>query len=492
MNRHYAAFAALLLLAGRAVAQDPAPTTPANPPTTATPGVTTPGVTTPGAATPGAATPGAFTLKEAVDYAVKNNLNVSNSQIDIASANDRVNELKATGLPQASLAGGFSHTIKVQPFFAPPGQLFGPPDPSAPPAAPTDQELVFALGGVRFNSNLTASVSQLLFSSSYLIGLQAAKSYRELATKNLNATKITTAENVTKAYYNVLVNEERLNLLVANVGRLDSLLRDTRALNEQGFVEKLDVQRLEVQSNNLKTERQNVERLQELALVLLKFQMGYPQDQPIELSEKLAKLDFSEAYVTDVVRPFDYANRIEYSTLQTQRALQELDVKNVRKSLLPTVSLSGNYGYYNGRMTIGRFITRPWFPAGTVGLNVNLPLFDGFARRYKLAQSRSTLLKVDNSLNLLRQSIDLELSQAQIQLRNYWYSLQEQKKNLDLADEILRVTRIKYKEGVGSNIEVITAETSFREAQTNYYTALYNAILAKVDLDKATGRLFTE
>lgn len=465
MNRHYATVAALLLLAGQVVAQNPAPA-----PTSAS---------------------RTFTLKEAVDYAVKNNLNVSNSQIDVTSASDRVNELKATGLPQASLAGGFSHLIKVQPFFGPPGQLFGPPDPTAPPNT-SDEELVFALGGVRFNSNLTASVSQLLFSSSYLIGLQAAKSYRELATKNLKATKITTAENVTKAYYNVLVNEERLNLLVVNVSRLDSLLRDTRALNEQGFVEKLDVQRLEVQSNNLKTERQNVERLQELALVLLKFQMGYPLDQPIGLSEKLAKLDFSEAYVTDIARPFDYSNRIEYSTLETQRILQDLDVKNVRKSYLPTVSLSGNYGYYNGRMEIARFVTRPWFPAGSIGLNVNLPLFDGFARRYKLAQSRSTLLKLDNGINLLRQSIDLQLSQAQIQLRNYWFSLQEQKKNLDLADEILRVTRIKYKEGVGSNIEVINAETSFREAQINYYTALYNAIVAKVDLDKATGRLYTE
>jgi outer membrane protein TolC len=339
---------------------------------------------------------------------------------------------------------------------------------------------------------LTATVNQLVFSSSYLIGLQAAKSYRELAQKNQNATKITTAENVTKAYYNVLVNEERINLLTANVSRLDSLLRDTRGLNEQGFVEKLDVQRLEVQANNLKTERQNIERLQELAFVLLKYQMGYPQDQPIELSEKLARLDFSEAYVADEPRPFNYSNRIEYSTLETQRALQELDVKNVRKSNLPTVSLSGNYGYYNGRMTVTRFITRPWFPAGTIGLNVNFTVFDGFARRYRLAQSRSTLLKVDNNLNLLRQSIDLQLSQAQIQLRNYWFTLQEQRKNLDLAEEILRVTRIKYKEGVGSNIEVINAETSFREAQTNYYTALYNAIVAKVDLDKAAGRLYTE
>ncbi|MCY7351172.1 MAG: TolC family protein [Cytophagaceae bacterium] len=430
-----------------------------------------------------------FTLKEAVDYGVKNNLNVLNSQVDIESARARIQEIKAAGLPQVNLSANLSRTIRVQPFFSPPGTTLGPPDPNAPV---TGEETVFALGGVNYTSNAVGSVSQLIFSSSYLIGLKAAKAYTELASKNLNASKVTVAENVTKAYYNVLVNEERINLLGVNVSRLDSLLRDTRAMNEQGLVEKLDVQRLEVQSNNLKTEKQNVERLQELALVLLKFQMGYPLDQSVSLSEKLAKLDFSEAYVNEISRPFNYANRIEYSTLETQHVLQSLDVQNIQKSYLPQVSFSGNYGYFNGRQSLDRFITRAWFPAGSAGFNVNVPIFDGFARRYKLAQSRNTLLKADNGLKLLAQSIDLQLSQSQIQLRNYWYTLQEQQKNLDLANEILRVTRIKYREGVGSNIEVINAETSFREAQTNYYTALYNALVAKVDLDKAAGRLFNE
>ena len=190
--------------------------------------------------------------------------------------------------------------------------------------------------------------------------------------------------------------------------------------------------------------------------------------------------------------PFNYASRIEYSTLQTQRELQAINVENERKSYLPTVSLAGNYGYYNGRQSIARFITRPWLDAGFVGLNVSVPVFDGFLRKYRTAQARGNLIKADNSLKLLEQSIDLQLRQSQTQVRNYWYTLQEQKKNLDLSQEVLRVTRIKYKEGVGANIEVINAEASFREAQTNYYNALYNALLAKVDLDKAMGRLYTE
>ncbi|WP_420152344.1 TolC family protein [Siphonobacter sp.] len=429
-----------------------------------------------------------FTLKEAVDYGVKNNRNVSNTQLDVAIAQARIGEIKATGLPQASVALGLSHTIKPQPFFMPPGMSFIPGEP----ALPGDEELALALGGVRYNSNAVANLNWLLFSSSYLLGLKAAKVYTELANKNLTASKITIAENVTKAYYSVLVNEERLSLLEVNVHRLDTLLRDTRASNVEGLVEKIDVQRIEVQRNNLVTEQQNVQRLQDLAYLLLKYQMGYPLDQPMALSEKLAKTEFSEAMIQQVKKPFQYADRIEYATLETQRQLQVLDVKNVSRSLWPTLSLTGSYGFYNGRQTIARFVTRPWLDAGSIGFAINIPVFDGFTRRYKLSQSRSNLLKIDNSVKLLEQSIDLQLSQSEVQLRNYWFTLGEQQKNLDLAQEVLRVTQIKYREGVGSNIEVINAEASFRESQTNYYTALYNALVAKVDLDKAAGKLYTE
>ncbi|MDR6196969.1 TolC family protein [Siphonobacter sp. SORGH_AS_0500] len=430
----------------------------------------------------------AFSLQQAIEYGLKNNRNVTNAQLDLAIAKARIGETKAMGLPQANVALGLSHTIKPQPFFMPPGMSFIPGEP----APPGDEELALAFGGVRYNSSAVASLNWLLFSNSYLLGLKAAKVYTDLSSKNITASKITVAENITKAYYAVLVNEERLNLLEVNVHRLDTLLRDTRASNLEGLVEKIDVQRIEVQRNNLVTEQQNVQRLQDLAYILLKYQMGHPLDQSFELSEKLAKLSFSEEMIQAIKRPFQYGDRIEYATLQTQRDLQTIDVKNVQRSLWPTLSLQGTYGYYNGRQSIARFITRPWLDAGSIGFAINVPVFDGFTRRYKLSQSRSNLLKVENNMELLKQSIDLQLSQSEIQLRNYWFTLQEQQKNLDLAQEVLRVTQIKYKEGVGSNIEVINAEASFREAQTNYYTALYNAIVAKVDLDKAAGKLYVE
>jgi outer membrane protein TolC len=321
--------------------------------------------------------------------------------------------------------------------------------------------------------------------------LKAADVYKELPKKVLIQTKQQAAENVTKAYYGILVNEERMKILDLNIGRLDSLLRDTRALNGQGFVEKIDVQRLEVQSNNLKIEAKNVERLQELSYANLKFQMGKKINETLILTDKLADINMSEL-APDSEQELKYTNRIEYSILQTQDKLAELDLKNQKVGYLPRVIFTGGYSYSAGRPQFFDLVTKPWFNAANIGFSVQVPIFDGFQRKYKIAQSQNNWQKVKNSYELLQNSIDLQVKQGQISLKNAYETLVEQKANMDLAKEIVRVTKIKYKQGVGSNLEVINAESASKEAQTNYFATLYNALIAKVDLDKAMGRLYNE
>jgi outer membrane protein TolC len=180
------------------------------------------------------------------------------------------------GLPQVNANIGYTNNFIIQRVFIP-AKTF---DPNA-----KDGDVVAAEFGVRNSGNAVASLSQLLFDGSYTLGLKAADVYKELSAKSLTQTKQQIAENVTKAYYGILVNEERLEILKLNMGRLDSLFNQTKALNLQGFVEKLDVQRLEVQKNNLSIEYKNVERLQELSYNLLKFQMGLPLTEPVVVTE---------------------------------------------------------------------------------------------------------------------------------------------------------------------------------------------------------------
>ena len=423
-----------------------------------------------------------FSLREAVDYAVKNHVNIKNAQLDILNAEARVNEIKGIGLPQVNGNFGYTNNLIIQKVFIP-AKTF---DPKA-----AEGDVIAAEFGVRNAGQAGIGLSQILFDGSYLLGLKAADVYKELSKKALIQTKQQSAENVTKAYYSILVNEERLKLLRLNIGRLDSLLRDTKALNIQGFAEKIDVQRLEVQRNNLKIETQNVERLQDLSYYLLKFQMGKKVSDVIILTDKLSDINVNDLSPENELE-LKYENRIEYSILQTQDRLAELDLKNQKVASLPRVILTGNYNYSSGRPQFFDLVTKPWFNAGSLGLSVQVPIFDGFQRKNKVIQSQNNLRKVKNSFELLENSIDLQIKQGQITLKNAYETLQEQKANMELAQEIVRVSKIKYKQGVGSNLEVVNAEISYKEAQTNYFTTFYNALIAKVDLDKALGKLFVE
>ncbi|MCZ2490013.1 TolC family protein [Aquirufa antheringensis] len=423
-----------------------------------------------------------YSLKQAVDYAIAHQVQVKNSQIDLQNASAKISEIKAMGLPQVNGSLALTNNIVLQRAFIP-AKIFNP--------AAADGELIAAKFGVDNSGFASVGLSQLVFDGTYLLGLKASSVYKDLAVKSVTQSKQQVAENVTKAYYGILVNEKRQGLLALNVARLDTLLKETRELNKQGFVEKIDVQRLDVQANNLRTELENIERLQALSYSLLKFQMGFPMEEPIRLSESLEKVELA-TFNTNAAGDFNYANRIEYSILQTQENLAELDLKSIKAGYLPRLVLNANYGYNAGANAFSDLITKQWFDNAAVTVALQIPIFDGFSKKYKAVQSANNLQKVRQSYSLLKSSIDLQRSQASITMKNALESMKEQKANLDLANEISRVTRVKYQQGVGSNLEVLNAESSIKESQANYFTALYNALVAKVELEKANGTLYID
>jgi outer membrane protein TolC len=423
-----------------------------------------------------------FSLKQAVDYAITHQVQVKNSQIDLQNASAKINEIKAMGLPQVNGSVALTNNIVLQRAFIP-AKIFNP--------AAADGELIAAKFGVDNSGFASVGLSQLVFDGSYLLGLKATSVYKDLAIKSVTQSKQQVAENVTKAYYGILVNEKRMGLLSLNLARLDTLLKETRELNKQGFVEKIDVQRLDVQANNLRTELENVNRLQELSYSLLKFQMGYPMEEPIKVTESLEKIELA-TFNLNTAGEFSYANRIEYSILQTQENLAELDLKSIKAGYLPRLVLNANYGYNAGANAFSDLMTKQWFDNAAVTVALQIPIFDGFSKKYKAVQSANNLQKVRQSYGLLKSSIDMQRSQASITMKNALESMKEQKANLDLANEISRVTRVKYQQGVGSNLEVLNAESSIKESQANYFTALYNALIAKVEVEKANGTLYID
>jgi outer membrane protein TolC len=425
-----------------------------------------------------------LSLPEAVRYGVTNNVTVKNSQSDAASAESRIGEIRSVGLPQVSGSVSILDNLIIQRAFLP-AQFF---DQNAPESVPP----IAVQFGVKYSGQAAVQVSQLLFNAQWLLGLKAAEAYRELANKAITQTKMTVAESVSKAYYGVLIAEERSKLLDLNINRLDSSLIELRALNKSGFIEKIDVDRLEVTQNNLKTEKQKVANLIQLSHYLLKFQMGMPLDETVMLTDRISEADVARIELeakTANDGDFNYDQRPDYSILKTNLKLAEYDVENNKRGYYPTVAAFAGYGYNTGRNTFGDIFSSPWFNNANIGLSVQVPIFDGFAKKYKIQQARNTVQKTKQSIGLVEQSIDLQIKSANISIINGLETLKTQKRNLDLAQEIVRVSKIKYKAGSGSNIEVISAEASLKESQTNYFAALYDLLLAKVDLDKAKGKL---
>ena len=321
------------------------------------------------------------------------------------------------------------------------------------------------------------------------MGLQAAKTYKELSNKNLQRNRIETAVAVSKAYYSVLVSNAQLQLLDANISRLKKSLNDTEALFKNGFVEKIDVDRLKVLNNNLETERENVIGLLALNVNLLKFQMGMPIQIPLTLLDTIDSLQgLEQTALTTAVDTNAYQTRIEYSLLETQKRVNQFDLRRYKSQYLPSLSAFANSSQSFQSNSFSMLFNQN-FPATVVGLRLSVPLISGGQKLYQVRNARLQVQKTDNDLVNLRNGINLEISQAQTTYLNGVRSLDNQNRNMELATEVLRVSKIKYEQGVGSSIEVTTAETSLKEAQNNYITALYDLLINKINLDRASGKI---
>ena len=415
-----------------------------------------------------------FTLEEAIQYALQHQLSVVNAKIDEEIAGNTVKQTIGIGLPKVSSSFDFSDYLKV-PTSLLPGEIFGQPGTQIP-----------VQFGVKYQSSAGIRLDQLLFDGSYIVGLQASKTYKELSSRNSQRSRIETAVAVTKAYYSVLVTREQFSLIDANLGQLTKSLNDTEALFKNGFVEKIDVDRLRVLKNNLETERENVTRLLALNLEMLKFQMGMPINGQLVLEDSIADVQAQpSSLVADTTA---YRSRIEYSLLETQKKLNQLDLKRYKSQFLPTLSgfASASKSFQSNDFSE---LYKSSFPTSVIGLSLSWNIISGGQRIYQIKNAQLAIRKTENDLMNLQNAINLEISQTQKTYTNSFQSLENQKRNLELAQEILRVSRIKYEQGVGSSLEVTSAETSLKEAQNNYITALYDLLINKVELDRSLGKI---
>jgi len=443
-----------------------------------------------------------FDLSKCLDYAMANSVSVQNAKLDERIAESKVRETAGLGLPQINGSVGLNHNIKLQRFFTvySTNSFFfgGQAIPGLQEGDVVSAQNFFQL---KSSGNAGISVSQLLFNGSYIVGLQASNAYKELSVLNTERQQAELVDQVTRSYYLVIINRERMKLFDRNLERLDTLLRNTTALNEKGFVEAIDVDRLRVAKNNLITEREKFSNLVRLSVELLKFQINYPMDQELKVIGDLLGMDVS-VNLDSYASGFSYQDRPDVRVLEGNRRLQQLSLRNSYAASLPSLVAVGSTGRSTQSPNIGglfrtntqvadngRFGPDAWYPYTFVGVTMNVPIFSGLQRTYRIQQDKITLNKVENALRQVKSGVDLEVRQSILTYQNTSRSLEAQRMNVSLAENISRVARVKYEQGVGSSLEVMDAETALREAQVNYQSSLYEVLLAKLSLDKAYGKL---
>lgn len=423
--------------------------------------------------------PTAMSLQQCIEYAKVNNPNLKNAEAGIKAAKARVGETVATGLPQIAANADLGSNFIIPTSFLPAEILGGPPG-----------EFVGVKFGTQYVGRATIDVNQMIFNGSYFVGLKASRTYTELSRKDLISSQTDVITAIKKAYYGVLVSAERLALVDKNVQRLDSLLNQTKVMYNNGFAEKIDVSRIQVQYNNIVTAKKTSTIGLEIGMNILKFQMGLPMTENITLSDNLESIQL-QVLNDDFKKDFNYSNRIEYSKLEINRMLTELDIKNTKVQYLPNLNFYGSYGASFGTSAFDSFIQfgSKWRDLGVVGIRANIPIFDGLRKSNQVQQKKIALQQIENTQVLVKNQIDMEQEQATLTFGNNLETLKSQRNNMDLAQEVYNVAVIKYQQGVGSNIEVINADASYKEAQTNYYAALYDALIASVDLEKSYGKI---
>ena len=438
-----------------------------------------------------------FTVKQAVTYATKNATQVKNALLDVKVQEQVNRQITSAAYPQVNGSIGVTHfpNIAVQslPNFISPATYQVLIDEGVKNG--TGGNISFPAGGfgtiaaqfgTPWNSSSGIDVSQLLFDGQVFVGLMARDAVIDFYKKSAEVTQEQIKANVIKIYYQLVVGQNQMASLDANIDRFEKLLKDTREIYKNGFAEKLDVDKVQVQLNNITTEKVKIENQIKAGNSGLKFLMGMPQQDMLALTDTLNEAEIKDNILNE---NYDYKNRKEFQLLTIAEKLGGYNVRRYKLSKIPTVAAFGSYSKNAQRQKFNFFNKGDWFTSSVVGIKIAVPIFDGFRKNALIAQSAYELQKTQNNIEQLKQSIDYDVEQSRIKMTSALLTLDNQKKNIALAENVYNTTKKKYEQGLGSNMEIYNAQTELKVAQTSYYGALYDAISAKIDWQKAAGKL---
>ena len=420
-----------------------------------------------------------YSLKQAKEYAIQNSTQVKNSLLDVEIAQQKIKETTATGLPQ------ISGTVAFQNFLDVPTSLI--PASSFDPAAPVDL-LIPVKFGTDFNLNGTLQVSQLIFSGNYLVALQASKTYKAISIQMVEKSELEIKAAVSEAYFTVVVLQANSEAMDSSLIIIKHIYNDTKILINEKVLEPSASLQLELSIMELENGLKQVNDQIIVAKKLLKFQMGIEINTEIRLADDLTTL--SSGLEGEIASTINVAENIDYKMLQTQLKVNELLVKNKKADYLPTlagffshqqVAMGNEFNFFGSDGS--------WYPTTIWGLNLSIPIFSGGQGPSKLKQAKIETLKTQNRIKQLDEGLQLQTEQATTAYNNSLESQKTRERAVEIANEVLRTTEVKFKEKVVSGMELTQAQSQVIQSKTNLINAKYEVLKAKLAIDKLVNKL---
>lgn len=418
-----------------------------------------------------------FNIKQCVKYALENHPNIRMAEFDVYITQREADYITGMGLPQVNASVNLQSNIKPPQFILTlPNPQTGQPQSSKVKAAQPWQH------------NAMINASQLVFDGTFFLGLKAAKEYVNLSRINVERSENEAIEQVVNAYYSALLAKEASKIIDANITRLEKLYKDTDVMYKNGLVEKIDLDRIQITLNNLATEKMKVKRFSDLSVELLKFQMGMNVNSELSLTEELPALDLTSENVADAT-PVDVTRRVEYTLIRQQEIMEDYNRRRYIMSYYPSLYAFGYYQWNMQGKDFAVFNDNTTFGTSAAGLKLNVPIFDGLRTNAKVQQSKVALQKIGVSKEMFENSVQLQYKNAIATLLNSKDSYKIQESNVTLAQSVFEKAQLKYKEGVGSSLEVNNAEVAMKEAQNNLLSAKFEYLNAKLKLAQVRGEL---
>ncbi len=437
-----------------------------------------------------------LSLPDALKMALQNNTNILNSDLDLKMAQKKIWETIATGLPQIDAKGSYQHIFKV------PTMSFGGATTLSNTEVPwnsttqsgTMSKITLQSGeniylnyeagdpielGVKNNTTFDFTLSQLIFSGSYIVGLQASKVYYGLSKQNAEKTKLDVIETVTNTYHMIQLAEESRKILAQNLENVNKTLYEITEMNKQGFLEKTDVDQLELTANTVRNAMNQIDSNLDMAYRLLKIQLGIENTAKVELSDILESGEsLTSSCVKLFAESFNIGQNVDYQLIQTSEKAAKLELDLARASFLPTIA-----GFYSHTEKLKAPVL-DFAPKDLAGLSLSMPIFSSGQRLSVVSQKRMALEKARNTRQLVTSSLAMQSTQYQNELKLKLEKYQNQKKSKELSDDIYQRTLEKYKQGMASSMDLMTSQNQYLTNLTNYYQCIYDLQGARSNLEK--------